>query len=176
MKKNAIIYLIPFFTISCNFISKKQDKEIDTSSTVKMEIIDTGSIIDAKNLGNKDSSDFSIVLSRMNNQKELIDADYNTIIDFLLTNNNESNSEEVGYAIFEYLKKNKYGNVGFALQLNKKEKSLKDTLLSRLVQIMCIDLGEEDYTYEVFINDFELFKNSASAKKAFKDCMRNQVE
>ena len=41
---------------------------------------------------------------------------------------------------------------------------------------MCIDLGEENYLYENFVNDFELFKNNISAKKAFKACMDNQVE
>lgn len=179
MKKKifAICQILLCYNVACNTDSNKVSSNLSDT----MIVSSTHSVDSNKNIINKkaelsDKLDISIVVSRMHDKKELSEGDYITLYDFLLKNTDESKSEEVGYTLFEYLRKNKSKNNSFLQHLSKKEKAFKDTIMKELIQIMCIDLGEENYLYENFVNDFELFKNSISAKKAFKACMDNQVE
>lgn len=110
----------------------------------------------------------------MQKNNKLTTADYDCICDFLLNNNDESKSEELGYILFEYLKNKPLNNRAFLSYLSRKENSQKEKFLTALIQIMCIDIGEENYSYDTFIKDFDMFSNSSSAKKAFNDCMSNQ--
>lgn len=118
--------------------------------------------------------DISKVSVKMQTNSKLTTTDYDCICDFLLNNNDEAKSEELGYILFEYLKNKPLNNRDFLSYLSKKETSQKDMFLISLIQIMCIDIGEENYSYDTFIKDFYMFSNSSSTKKAFNDCMSNQ--
>ena len=174
MKKKIFIIcqILLYYNLACNTDNNKARSNLpDTHSPV-----DSSKNIVNKRAGLSNKLDISIVVIRMRDKKELAEGYYITLADFLLKNTDESKSEEVGYALFEYLQKNKSNNNSFRQYLSKKEKTYRDSIMEKLVQIMCIDLGEENYLYESFVNDFELFKNSISAKKTFKACMDNQVE
>lgn len=180
MKKKifVILQILLCYNIACNTDSNKVRSNLSDTMIVSSthSSVDSNQNIIAKKAELSDKLDISIVVSRMRDKKELAEEDYIALDDFLLRNTDESKSEEVGYTLFEYLRKNKSKNNSFLQHLSKKEKAFKDAIMKELIQIMCIDLGEENYLYENFLNDFELFKNSVSAKKAFKACMDNQVE
>lgn len=55
-------------------------------------------------------------------------------------------------------------------------KKTKEKILETLVRIMCIDISDEYTSYDIFIKDFSMFSNSILAKKAFNECIENQVE
>lgn len=118
--------------------------------------------------------DISGVSVKMQKNNKLTTLDYDCICDFLSNNSDESKSEELGYILFEYLKNKPLNNSAFLSYLSKKGTSQKEKLLIALIQIMSIDIGEENYSYDTFIKDFNLFGNSSSAKKAFNECMSNQ--
>lgn len=120
--------------------------------------------------------DIATVTNKMQKQEKLTEGDYKCICDFLINNNDESKSEEAGYVLFEYLRGNQLRNSAFASYLNKKDVSYRERVFNNLIQIMCIDLGEENYSYDAFVKDFSLFRNNVSAKKIFDQCMSNQVE
>lgn len=80
----------------------------------------------------------------------------------------------MGYILFEYLKNKPLNNRAFLSYLSSKDDSQKEKFLILLIQIMCIDIGEENYSYDTFVKDFDMFSNSSSAKKAFNECMSNQ--
>lgn len=122
------------------------------------------------------STNISMVVKKMENHGQLNDVDYIIINGYLLNNKDESSSEGVGYTLFEYLKGNKLANDGYVAILNKKDSAYKEKILEKLIQIMCIDLGDEKYTYEKLISDFSLFKESNAAQKALKTCMDNKVD
>jgi len=110
----------------------------------------------------------------MQNNNILTTTELDSICNFLINNNNESKSEELGYILFEYLRNKPNNNRTFLSYLSQKDSSQKDMLLTSLIQIMCIDIGEENYTFDAFVKDFNIFKDSHSAKKAFYNCMGNQ--
>jgi len=110
----------------------------------------------------------------MQKNNKLTKYDYDCICDFLSNNSDESKSEELGYILFEYLKNKPLNNSAFLSYLSKKGTSQKEKFLTALIQIMCIDIGEENYSYGTFVKDFDIFNNSSSAKKAFNECMGNQ--
>ena len=122
------------------------------------------------------SKDISMVLNKMKKKVQLNDVDFDVMGNFLSQNRDESRSEEAGYYLFEYLEGNKSANETYISFLNKKGKPYKEKILEKLVRIMCIDLGEANYTYEKLKNNFSLFKESNSAQKAFETCLNNRVE
>lgn len=118
--------------------------------------------------------DITRISSNMQNNNILTTTELDSICNFLINNNNESKSEELGYILFEYLRNKPNNNRTFLSYLSQKDSSQKDMLLTSLIQIMCIDIGEENYTFDAFVKDFNIFKDSHSAKKAFYNCMGNQ--
>lgn len=180
MKKKIFVIsqILLCFNVACNTDSNKERSNLSDTMIVPSthSSVDSNQNIIQNEAELSGKFDISDVVSRMRGKKELSEGDYITLDDFLLKNTDEAKSEEVGYVLFEHLRKNKSKNNSFLQHLSKKEKVFRDTILKELIQIMCIDLGEENYLYENFVNDFELFKNSISAKKAFKACMENQVE
>lgn len=113
-------------------------------------------------------------LNKLKKRTKLIVKDYQDINDFLMKNKNEAMSEEVGYLLFEFFKGNKIANNEYLAFLSKMGKTYKEYFLSELIQIMCIDLGCDGYTYKKLINDFIMFKGSAAAQDSFKRCIDNQ--
>jgi hypothetical protein len=171
------LYLGLLLSSSCQ--NTKSDRQTQTNQKVDTNTVSKDVLIsDIENTANTKIDTVSSLhfLDKMKNKKGLIDSDYVSIHNFLITNNDESKSEEMGYTLFEYLKKSKANNLSFSTYLIKRGKKYQEDLLERLVKVMCIDIGEENYSYENFIKDFGLFKNSVAAKKALKDCMGNDVK
>jgi hypothetical protein len=153
-----------FFIVSCN---SKNETKVASSRFVENET--NKELIDKQ-----PSSDILKVSIKMQKQEKLTKSDYDCICNYLLNDNDESESEGIGYSLFEYLKGNYSNNNNFISYLNEKEVSYKEKVQSALVEIMCIDIGYENYSYDAFIKNFGVFKNSDSAKKTFKECMSNQ--
>jgi hypothetical protein len=174
MNKKAVIYSIFFilFTVSCN---GKNKNKVATANVAQKEM-------DCKKDTVSKQSHFDIfaVSAKMEKQEKLTETDYSCICDFLFDifdkGKNIEGGEGIGYCIFEYFKNNPSNNISFMLYLNNKDTSFQDKIQKWLVQIMCIDISEENYTYDTFVKDFDMFQNSVSAKNAFNDCIENQVE
>ena len=176
MNKNLRIFcyvpVLMFFIASCN---KKGESKITATELVQPKII-VEELITTQKEENKDEqqSDILELYKRMQKHEKLTNTDYDFICDFLENNTDESLSEGMGYELFEYLKGNLSNNNAFVSYLNEKDVSFKEKVQKALVQIMCIDIGEGNYSYDTFVKDFDMFKNSVSAKNAFKECMSNQ--
>lgn len=104
--------------------------------------------------------------------------EYTVICRYILNDEgkNEDESEEIGYLLFNYFRGSKNNNEAFSSFLAQKyDNNKKEAILYHLVQSMCIDISEENYTYEKLKQDFSFFMGSISAKKAFDECLKNQV-
>ena len=171
MKRNRRVFYVIFaliLVVSCN---GNNSKKVVSTDFVKKQNTNVKTLAIKQSLR---AVDISAVSVKMQKYKELTKSDYDCICDFLLNNNDESKSEEMGYILFEYLKNKPLNNRAFLSYLSRKENSQKEKFLTVLIQIMCIDIGEENYSYDTFIKDFDMFSNSSSAKKAFNECMSNQ--
>lgn len=116
------------------------------------------------------------ILKKMGKDIDVSEADYVYISNFLLKNVDESFSEEIGFTLFEYLKGNGNRNKIFASVFKTKDITYKNKVLKALIQVMCIDLGEEKYTYVKLLKDFSIFEGSSSVKTAFDTCLSNLVD
>lgn len=154
------------FTVSC---SSKKEGKVGSPNFTKNEVVKKKEVVVKQS-----HSNITEVSMKMQKQKKLTEADYICICNFLLNNKDESQSEEIGYCLFEYLKGKELNNSAFISFLNKKDISFKEKVECALVQIMCIDIGEDNYSYNKFIEDFSMFKNSPFAMKVFNECMSNQ--
>jgi hypothetical protein len=164
MKRNRIVIYGIFaliLVVSCNGTNSKKVISTDFIEKEKPNI-ETAIVQQSPHV--VDTSEVSVKMQKNN---KLTTSDYNCICDFLLNNNDESKSEELGYILFEYLRNKPLNNSAFLSYLSKKETTQKEKFLTALIQIMCIDIGEEDYSYGTFIKDFNMFSNSPSAKKSF---------
>lgn len=81
-------------------------------------------------------------LIKLEQKEDLSTTDYQIICEFLINNNNESKSEEIGYLLFDYLQKNEKRNQEFSFFLSRHDSRFKENILCNLIQIMCIDLGD----------------------------------
>ena len=171
MKRNRRVFYVIFaliLVVSCN---GNNGKKVVSTDFLKKEKTKNKTAVIQQSPRAVDISEVSVKVQK---HKELTKSDYDSICDFLSNNNDESKSEEMGYVLFEYLKNKPLNNRAFLSYLSRKENSQKEKFLTALIQIMCIDIGEENYSYDIFIKDFDMFSNSSSAKKAFNECMSNQ--
>jgi hypothetical protein len=173
---NYRLYTNPNFTVQKIEIEKGYYYMLNQqASDTNVAAQNDSSIYNEQNVPAADTG-ITVVMQKMEKKTKLNDADYEVIDEFLLHNNDESLSEGAGSSLYEYLKNNKANNEAYLSFLNKKSSANKEKILGSLVQIMCIDLGEDNYTQEKLIKDFSMFKGSESAKKALSDCMGNQVK
>lgn len=162
--RKLILAVLILFIVSCN--------SNNGSKVTPTDFVQTETENNKTAISQQPQPDISNVSEKMQKQEKLTSPDYDCICDFLFNNTDESISEEIGYQLFEYLKGKSLNNTAFSSYLNGKDK--KEKVLTALIQAMCIDIGEENYTYDTFIKDFEMFSNSSSAKNAFNECMGNQ--
>jgi len=111
---------------------------------------------------------------KLRNKVSLDSIDYEGLVNFLNKNNDESESEEVGYLLYQFLNGNEQYNRSFEKFLSTKDVSIRDSILSSLIKILCLDLGEDNYTYQRLIKDFPLFKGNDASKSEFKNCMDSE--
>jgi hypothetical protein len=164
--RRLFLLALMLFIVSCN--GKSGSKVVST------DFVQTETENRVTAISKQPQSDISNVSEKMQKQKKLTNPDFDCICDFLFNNNDESKSEEIVYQLFDYLKGKPLNNSDFISYLNEKGSPLKEKALTALIQIMCIDIGEENYSYDNFIKDFYLFNNNAFAKKAFNECMGDQ--
>lgn len=64
----------------------------------------------------------------------------------------------------------------FVTFLKTKTDDDKERLLSAMIQLMCIDLSEENYTYEKLITDFKFYDQEVEIKKVFDECINISIK
>lgn len=170
----SLLAIISFLLYSCDGNDKKA--EPIATNEVAQPVNDSSLHEDEIEFDQSIDSNISSIIEKMKRKNQLFEKDYYIISEFLLNNKDESLAEEVGYALFAYLKGSRSRNSEFLSALSKKGSAYGDSVLVSLVEIMCIDLGEDKYTYEHAIEDFSLFKNNEAVRRAFKSCMDNKVE
>lgn len=120
----------------------------------------------------------TVLMSKLERKEKLTDAEFQHLCYLLLkdTSVDESFGEGFGNSIFQYFRSNSENARSFGVYLDQNQSSDKERILKEMVFIMCIDIGEEKYSYDRFIEDFELFNNSASAQESFDRCIANWVD
>jgi hypothetical protein len=146
--------------------TNKQEAKSSVPKTVNKIIeIDTNK----QSLIKTSNKNIAVVLDKMKNKKKLTDFDYQIICEFLQNNNDEALAEEVGYTFYEFFKMNMSENSKFKNYIN--ELSNKNEILITLVQIMCLDLGEDNYNSKNLQKDYPIFNREYEALKSFEQCM-----
>jgi hypothetical protein len=185
-KKIYSAFALTFFIVSCNTTNKNDDTTmsfIQTETKTKTEdTVIKQSYSDMQEISEEmqeqeELTEIDTVLQKMYEQKKLTEADY-AIICNILPYADASLAESIGGSLFNYLKNNRLNNASFLSYLDKKEALFKEKTLYELVFIMCLDIQDEKYldekySYDIFIKNFDMFKNSVSAKEAFDKCMNN---
>ena len=166
MKTLILIYLCTLFSFySCSNEQGVEEKKYDTNNNK----IDTSKTI----LEPQNDIDIFSVLGKMGQKQGLIKNDYLLLSKYFLDNNSsdESLSEGIGNTLYEYFKKNETENSRFKDYLNKSKNKLQ--VLDALVEIMCVDLGDDNYNTKQLQDDFPIFKGEAKALKSFEQCIAN---
>jgi len=183
------MFVLILFIVSCNGRNRNKvipkdsaHNEVNNNNVVQKEMGDAKDTV-----SNQSRPDIIAVSAKMEKQEKLTDPDYDCICDFLFDifdrGKNIEGGEGIGYNMFKYFKNNQSNNSAFISYLDKKESSFKEKILKWLIQAMSIDISIGNYsngvfvkyTYRTFIKDFSMFKNSVSAKRAFYECLRNQL-
>lgn len=168
MKKSVIILSASIAIISCNN-GKNEKTEITKEINQKSEIVD---ISFSKN---EDNTKVNLLFEKISNKKSLNIEEYSSLSTYIFKNKDESISENIGYLLFQYFQNNNKLSKEFVSFLKTKTDDYKEMLLSVMIQLMCIDLSEENYTYEKLITDFRFFDKEVIAKKIFDECINNVV-
>lgn len=173
MKKKIIILLVSILIISCNN-GKNEKAKITEETHQKSGSIDT--IVSTSIDSDEDSKEVNLLFEKISNKKSLNTKEYSSLSAYILKNNDASISENIGYLLFQYFQNNNKLSKEFATFLKTKTDDDKERLLSAMIQLMCIDLSEENYTYEKLIADFRFYDREAIAKKRFNECINSIVE
>jgi hypothetical protein len=163
--KKIILTFILALQILTSCINKQEDKSSVPKNVNKIIEIDTNK----QSLLKTSNENIAVVLDKMRSKKKLTDFDYQIICEFLQNNNDEALAEEVGYTFYEFFKMNMSENSKFKNYIN--ELSNKNEILITLVQIMCLDLGEDNYNSKNLQKDYPIFNGEFEALKSFKQCM-----
>ena len=113
------------------------------------------------------------ITKKMSRQDRLNDEDFLIMEKYLMYAKDETFAEEVGYDMFNYLKKNEQHNEQFLNYLKKGGRSRGDSIVQRMLQIMWIEIGEEYEEFDKFAHDFPLFLKNGVAKDSFNKLLDN---
>lgn len=176
----SLLFFALWMIISCNKLkdeSFEAKEQTYNESAVKDTFINNVKSNDKTKNINNDSDDSAIdnLLKKIKGRESLNSEEYAIISKYALENNDEAASEEIGYLLFQYFRNDKKKNDEFILFLGKEPKAYQIELLNKLVELMCIDFGEEKYTYERLVIDFQFFDKQVTTKAVFNACMENQV-
>lgn len=173
MKFLKILYFLGIFIcITCKFSNK--DKKAETPKNINHNI-------DNSNLQNPQkivltNDKIKKIENKITNNKMLTRLDFILLDSFIKNNNDESKFEELGYILFNYLNKNKKNNLLFLSYLKIYDNKYQEEFVHSLIKLMCIDIGDANYTYQKFITDFELFKDYVITEKSIFDCLSNNIQ
>lgn len=93
----------------------------------------------------------------------------------LCDNKNESLSEGFALNTFELFKNNKAKSnilLKYIYQLNAEE---RDAILTSIIKLMCLDLGDNEYNIERFNADFKVLSKNIEVQKTAKKCLDEVV-
>lgn len=173
MKNKIIIVLVSILIISCNK-GKNEKAKIIGETHQKSGSIDT---IASTSIGSdEDSKEVNLLFEKVSNKKSLNTKEYNSLSAYILKNNDESISENIGYLLFQYFQNDNKLSKEFVAFLKTKTDNDKERLLSAMIQLMCIDLSEENYTYEKLITDFKFYDQEVEIKKVFDECINISIK
>ncbi|OQP59757.1 hypothetical protein A3860_36370 [Niastella vici] len=186
MQNSIVTSVLLFIVLSCNNSNNNPPADAgtatdttlkhDTAKHAEQVTANPGSDSNSIKKSFPESKDIFMVEEKMKNKAVLNDVDYAIIGKFLTQNKDESLWEGVGMTLYEYLPGNRSANEGIDAYLNKKGNTYKEKVLGKLIETMCIDLGEDKYTYDKLISDFPLFKGSNAAQKALNTCIANHLD
>lgn len=125
-------------------------------------------------IANKIQGDKDLIMKKIEDNKDLSSSEYISLVSILYQQVwDESSSENAGYLLFEYFRGNAQRCNMFSRALNNNK--YRGEILDNLIRIMCIDLTDEQYTYEKLIKDFTFFKGLKEVKQVFTECISNDV-
>jgi len=186
MQKSIVVCVLLFIVLSCNNSNNNPPADAGTvaDTTLKQDTVkhaeqitkDPGSDSNSVKKSFPESKDIFMVEEKMKNKAALNDVDYGIIGKFLTQNKDESISEGIGSSLYDYFQRNASANDGYVAFLNKKDNAYREKVLGKFIDMMCIDLGEDKYTYDKLLSDFPLFKGSNAAEKALKTCIANHLD
>jgi hypothetical protein len=123
-----------------------------------------------------ESKTFEILTDKFFNDKKPSIKYYALFCNFCLyENKDESLSEEFSLYTFELFKKDKTKSeilIKYIYQLKEKE---RDTILSSVIKLMCLDLGDNEYNIEKFNTDFKSLSKNKEVQKTVKKCLDDVV-
>ncbi len=157
------------FIITCKISNKDNNSEISNNKNENLNSQQPTKLVQNEN-------EIKNIEIKISNNEKLTNLDLIFIDSFLTKNKDESKFEEIGYLLFEYLKKNKKNNFLFSNYLKTLDYNYQENFVHRLIKIMCIDISDDNYTYEKFIIVFELFKDYTITEKSIKECLSNNIQ
>lgn len=149
-----------------NSCTNKQENKSSVPKVIN-KVIELDS--NKQSLINTSDKNIAVVLDKMRGKKHLTDFDYQIICEFLQNNNDEALAEEVGYTFYEFFKLNVAENSKFKDYIY--ELKNKKQILIALVQIMCLDLGEDNYNRQKLQKDYPIFNGEIEALQSFEQCI-----
>lgn len=183
MKTNLLIFSLLFFTASCK-------KENSNMSDVKKESILIKSVereIDVKEKSFEFYFD-SIGKSRMEEGKVvdlLVDNFFNSknpkilyyalYSSYSINYSDESMNENISLYTYEMFTEDKNKSNILLGYIKKLPKSVEDKITVSIVNMMCLDLGDNQYTFDKFLVDFEKLAQNLKARETAKNCIDNYV-
>jgi len=171
------VFRIVFFFLASLIILGCETYKNKTSTKPDITRAEDTNLVHYDEIGNElsDSTQKSeLFKEKLRNKVSLDSIDYEGLVSFLNSNNDESQSEEVGYLLYQFLNGNEQYNRSFKNFLSTKKASIRDSILVSLIQILCLDLGEDNYTYQRLIKDFPIFRGNDVSKSEFKNCMDSE--
>lgn len=166
------IYLFVFlfgliFLFSCEKVADK-NKDILQQNYNQIDSL----LIDE----NKEMSLLDSLFYKLNNEIILNKNEVDSLFFFISHDMfDEAQAESIGIHMYENLRPKRLNYQIMSNCLAELSFSERELLLKIFIQLMCIDIGEDKYVFDEFINDYPLFKGSKSAKEAFLNCIDNQV-
>lgn len=120
------------------------------------------------------------VSNKIYKKEKLTIGDYDCICDYLLNvfckEKNIDGREGIGYSIYQYFQNNQPHNSSFYLYLENQGTYSTDEIFEYLIYAMSIDICDEYKSFDEFVRDFGMFKNSVSARNTFEVCIQNCIE
>ena len=173
----VLLFLILFFLNSCKDEKTKKDNlKFKNQNVVENKEQENVFLIVYDSIKKTKSKSFEILTDNFFNNKKPNIKYYALFCNFCLNNNkDESLSEEFSLNTFELFKNNKTKSdilIKYIYQLKEKE---RDTILTSIVKLMCLDLGDNEYNIERFNADFKALSKNIEVQKTVKKCLDDVV-
>jgi len=174
--KSYHLFFVAFLLLFVACINGNRHNIANSSEITDLPTQQTATSTESKDTNAIMEINLITLLNKIEDKSEFKEADLEYLCNLLLDNEDESLAESIGGLIFELLKKNSVNNDFFNAYLDKNRAAEKNRILAKMASLMCIELALEEYSYERFVKDFKIFKNSVPAKASFDKCIANWIE